>query len=435
MDSDDTIDERNGRRLREIAHGQHSPSVLGYVMQVHCPGPPAHGQVDCTVVDHVKLVRNLPGLKFDGRIHEQVLPAIRQLGGEVAWTDVHVAHSGSDQTPAGRKRKQERDLRILHQELQERPEHPFTLFNLGMTYADMEEYARAAEYLRRSIAAAGEGESHLRKAYALLANCHVQQKQLERANQTIAEGRKRFPQDAELLFRFGILAHQEGRSQEAERAYLQLLGQRADRYFSSVDRGILGFKTRHNLAAVYQDQGRADLAELQWRCAVREMPKYRLGWRGLLDSLLRLRRLQTAAVEIEHLLLDADLRSTALLARAQLSEIRGQPDAAKQDLAAAVADFPDEIEPLEAFCRFHFEHGEPYEAKLALRELSTRLPNDGAVLHNLGTVNVRLGQYSAAVDAYRASLRVRPESESTSRELASALALAEQSPQRRALVG
>ena len=36
--------------------------------------------------------------------------------------------------PAGQEKKRERDLRILHLELAERPEHPFTLFNLGMTY-------------------------------------------------------------------------------------------------------------------------------------------------------------------------------------------------------------------------------------------------------------------------------------------------------------
>ena len=67
-----------------------------------------------TVVDHVKLFRNRPDLRFDRRIHEQILPAIRAAGGEVAWTDLYVVHSGSDQSPAGQEKKLERDLRILH---------------------------------------------------------------------------------------------------------------------------------------------------------------------------------------------------------------------------------------------------------------------------------------------------------------------------------
>jgi regulator of sirC expression with transglutaminase-like and TPR domain len=34
------------------------------------------------------------------------------------------------------------------------------------------------------------------------------------------------------------------------------------------------------------------------------------------------------------------------------------------------------------------------------------LPNDGSVLHNRGAVNMQLGQYSAAVEAYEGSLSV-----------------------------
>ena len=58
-----------------------------------------------TVVDHVKLFRNRPDLRFDGRIHEQILPAIRRVGGEVAWTDLYVVHSGSDHEPGGSRRE------------------------------------------------------------------------------------------------------------------------------------------------------------------------------------------------------------------------------------------------------------------------------------------------------------------------------------------
>ena len=38
-----------------------------------------------TVVDHVRLFRNLPQIRWSYRVHEQVLPAVRQAGGEVRW--------------------------------------------------------------------------------------------------------------------------------------------------------------------------------------------------------------------------------------------------------------------------------------------------------------------------------------------------------------
>jgi glycosyltransferase involved in cell wall biosynthesis len=74
----------NGRKLRNLVDSQHKSELIAYVAQVHCPheqdGP------DYTAVDHVKLFRNLPELRFEGRIHEQILPAVNRLGGTVAWT-------------------------------------------------------------------------------------------------------------------------------------------------------------------------------------------------------------------------------------------------------------------------------------------------------------------------------------------------------------
>jgi len=175
MDSDDTIDAGCGRRLRQLALGDAAASLLGYVVQVHCPGGREDGALDVTTVDHVKLIRNRPDLRFEGRIHEQVLPAIRRAGGEVAWTDLYVVHSGSDPSPEAQERKRRRDFRLLRLELEERPEHTFTLFNLGMTCADAGRYGEAADFLTRSIARSGPHDSHLRKAYALLMFAQMQQ--------------------------------------------------------------------------------------------------------------------------------------------------------------------------------------------------------------------------------------------------------------------
>ena len=167
MDSDDTIDTENGQKLRALADRPLGDAPMAHVMQVHCPGPQRDSS-DVTIVDHVKMFRNLPELRFEGRIHEQVLPAVRRLGGEVAWSDVFVVHSGSDQSPEGRREKQQRDLRLLELELADRPDHPFALFNLGMTYHDMEDHERAVTSLQNSLVVSGSMESHVRKVYGLL---------------------------------------------------------------------------------------------------------------------------------------------------------------------------------------------------------------------------------------------------------------------------
>ena len=68
-------------------------------------------------------------------------------------------------------------------------------------------------------------------------------------------------------------------------AYRDVLANREERHFSSVDRGIFGFKARQNLAVVYTELGEAAAALEQWRLVVREVPGYRAGWRGLCQIL------------------------------------------------------------------------------------------------------------------------------------------------------
>ncbi len=421
MDSDDTITPECARKLRELAYGETDRSILGYVVQVHCPGGGEGGDLDVTAVDHVKLIRNRPSLRFEGRIHEQILPAIRREGGEVAWTDLYVVHSGSDQSVEAQERKRQRDLRILGQELKERPEHPFTLFNLGMTYADGGHYEEAAGYLERSILRSGEGDSHLRKAYALLAYSRMQSGGWEEGLQVCQDGLARFPEDDELRFRLGVALHQLGRLAEAERAYLDVLEVHEPRHFTSVDRGLRGFKAYQNLAVVYTEMGELAKAERQWRQVVREVPHYRTGWRGLGDVLLQRGKLDEATATADQLSRDEATRVEGMLLKGRLAAARGDVAGARREFEAASSAAPNDPEPWRALSQLLFEQGRPGDAERSLRELVRLDPEDGSAHHNLGTTYLQSGRFREATASYRESVRCRPGSAVTHLHLGYAL--------------
>jgi pentatricopeptide repeat protein len=428
MDSDDTISEECGRELRELADGPHPENVLGYIMQVHCPGPDEEGHRDVTVVDHVKLIRNHPDLRFDGRIHEQILPAIRRASGDVAWTDIYVVHSGSDHSPAGSQKKLERDLRILHRELEERPEHPFVLFNLGMTYADAERYDEAIGYLTRCVRVSKTEESHLRKAYALLISSLCQADRHDEAWELCQRARGVYPEDKELLFRCAMLHHYFGRLPEAEATYLRVLTGSEERHFTSVDRELAGNKARHNLAIVYDDMGRFDEAEQQWRQIVQHDPAYTAAWRGLGEMLLKQGKDDEVGAIVGRLVSRPETRSTGRMLEARLSAHRGDYTAARRALETALRDSPESIDPLQELCRLMFEHGAPDEAEAVLRQLIRREPGDAAAWHNLGTVVCQLGRFDEAAGAYRRSLELRPRHEPTIRQLEYVTSRSQRSP-------
>jgi GT2 family glycosyltransferase/tetratricopeptide (TPR) repeat protein/2-polyprenyl-3-methyl-5-hydroxy-6-metoxy-1,4-benzoquinol methylase len=421
MDSDDTIDAGCGRKLRELAYGTADPSLLGYVVQVHCPGPNDDGVVDVTAVDHVKLVRNRPDLRFEGRIHEQILPALRRAGGDVAWTDLYVVHSGSDQSLAAQERKRQRDLRLLELELQDRPEHTFTLFNLGMTHADAGRYEEAAGFLTRSIARSGPNDSHLRKAYALLMFAQMQTGRRDEARATCRRGRALFPDDIELRFREGVLLHDTGYLAEAERAYMGVLNNHEERHFASLDRGIKGFKSLQNLAVLYTDMGRFAEAERVWREVIRQVPTYRAGWRGLGDALLRQNKGAEALALAEELIRSDQRRAEGCLLKSRVAAARGDVAGARTGLEAVVREKPGDLDVRRMLCHLLFEHGTNAEAEHAIGELVHLDPSDASAFHNLGTIYLRTHRYAEAQRAYRESLRLRPASAITHLNLGYAL--------------
>ena len=421
MDSDDTVPEDCGRKLRALADGEHKPNTLGYVMQVHCP---RHDDPDdLTVVDHVKMFRNRPDLRFEHRIHEQILPAIRRSGGEVAFTDIYVVHSGSDQTPEGRKRKLERDYRLLQLDLRERPDHPFVLFNLGMTYDDDDRPEEAIQYLTRCLTVSQPGESHVRKAYALLVSAFSKTERFDEAEIMCRRGLELFPEDRELLFRRAMLSHHAGRLDEAETTYRRLLNGHAERCFQSIDAGITGYKARHNLAVVLDERGDAEQAERQWRMIVAERPNYRAGWSGLGECLLKQDRLN-AADEVAAALCGCEsgsLTSLGRIIKAKVARRRGADIEAASLLHSAVEESPDDPDPKHELARLCFETGTAAESEPLLRDLARLTPDDPSVWHNLGMLYLHSGRAKEAAMALRKSLQLRPRSPATEELLGAAM--------------
>ena len=413
MDSDDTIDEVNGQNLRDLVSRNHPPNVMGYVMQVHCPSHGEEGLHDVTMVDHVKLFRNHPKIRFEGRIHEQILQPIRALNGDVVFTDIFVTHSGSDNSPEGRIRKRKRDLAILAKDLEERPEHPFVLFNLGMTYFDAQEFGKAIGFIERSLSRASPTESHVRKAYAFLVGAYCQLNRFEEARSIVEKALVLLPNDAELTFRQAIIHQHFGWLRQAESCYLKLLEPKGERHFDSVDIGIHSFKTRHNLARVYDEMGAVDKAIEQWHKITVESPFYWIGWRGLVDCLVTHSRLDEAeqvVVRIKDLKHPPHhyLRMEAVIAEARIHIVRGEMTSARSLLESGIKEFPKGVDLLRELSRLLFEHFDPAEACDAQERLVRMTPDDPSALHNLGTNYCRLERWKDALAPLEKASNLRP---------------------------
>ncbi len=155
LDADDLIEPPQRAKLEELLGQLRTGGPMpAFVVRCACdPGPDGAG--GDTVVDHIRLFPLIEGVRWTYRMHEQILPALKRAGIPVEWTDITVRHTGYADR-ALRFRKLDRDCRILREELAERPDDPFTLFNLGSIAIEKSEWNEALGYLKRSLRAVAE---------------------------------------------------------------------------------------------------------------------------------------------------------------------------------------------------------------------------------------------------------------------------------------
>ena len=222
LDADDVIEPPERAKLEDLlGRLRVSAKPHAYVVRCACdPGP--NGEGGDTIVDHIRLFPVIEGVRWTYRVHEQILPALKRAGVPVEWTKITVRHTGYADR-ALRARKLDRDSRILREELAERPDDPFTLFNLGSIAIERTRWNEALGYLQRSLARSAPTDSITRKLFALIARAHQMRGDFPAAIKTCSEGLSFDAEDGELWFRKAVVHRHAGQPGEAEECWRRIL--------------------------------------------------------------------------------------------------------------------------------------------------------------------------------------------------------------------
>ena len=383
LDADDRLDEDNRRKLRALFNRLNGENAA-YSMKCLCLPDQQTGTI--TAVDHIRLFRNHPSIRFEYRVHEQILAAVRRAGSEIRFTDVAVHHTGyCDQ--ALRRRKLERDLRLLNLDQAERPDDPFTLFNLGSVYQELGRHAEAIPRLRRSLEHSVPADSITHKLYALIAVCHRALGQVSDALAVCQEGRQHYPDDIELLFVEGILRGELGDQKAAAACLERALTVQPPPQFGSVDAGLRGYKGRHNLAVVYHKQGRDAEAEPQWRAAVAERPDFLPSWIGLGELYLAHGRWGDFEEVLQRLDADPHAAFEGEVMRARGHMARKEFGPALGLLRRVTSQYPRAVWPRVILSHALLQEGKDLAAaEEVLRDVLTLDPGHSEARHNLNLV-------------------------------------------------
>ncbi len=383
LDADDRIDEENRAKLREL-FARLGDENVAYVLKIR--SATGKDTKSARVLDQVRLFRNHPYIRWRYRVHEQILPAVGQWGGQSRWTDIVIDHTGY-QDETFRQRKLQRNLRLLELEVKEQPDDAFTLFNLGRSYLDLGRTAEALPIFQRSLERSGRNLSIVRKLYALLTQAHWQLKQSGDALAICKEGLTRFPDDAELLFQQSLLLREKKDWAGTEASLQRLLDSKPGEYFDLVDAGMRTYKAQQQLAEVYQQQGRKQEAETAWRAALQSRPDWMPALRGLAEIYLEQKRWGELDEMVRQMNNQSPNSADVALLQGRVHLAKDEYPAARKTFEELIRKIPDAIQPRVLLTHALIREAKDWPAaEQALREVLARDPKHAETRHNLAVL-------------------------------------------------
>jgi FkbM family methyltransferase len=171
------------------------------------------------------------------------------------------------------------------------------------------------------------------------------------------------------------------------------VGGREGEHFASVDAGLRGYKARHNLAVLCQEQGRYPEAEAHWRAALADRPDYVPAWVGLADVLLAQRRRPEAEAIVARLRAAAPTRPDGDLLHARILLARQDFGGARAGLEALIAAQPRALPPRVLLSHVLLQAGADVgAAERALRDVLALAPDHAEARQNLAVLLRRRGR-------------------------------------------
>jgi tetratricopeptide (TPR) repeat protein len=240
LDADEVLIPEDAERLRALTG--HVWREAMYLVETSFAGEEGDGSA--MVNTAMRVFRNRPQYRFEGRLHEQIAHSLPLYApGRLEQTSVRVEHYGYLGAVRNAKDKSRRNIELLREQEREGVSSPFQSFNLGTEYAVLGDHRTAlAEFERAWEMAKRQGQADrdfmptlFLRMVTGLQECGRLEEAIERAH----EGQSLFPGFTDLVYAEGLVARELGRSEQATECWNRCLemGDGPARYGSSIGAG------------------------------------------------------------------------------------------------------------------------------------------------------------------------------------------------------
>jgi tetratricopeptide (TPR) repeat protein len=213
LDADEELEAASRPRLQALLHESSADGLRLRVRSLLPPHDPQQYEDDWIV----RLFRQGPGLRYEGRLHEQIRPSIEQRGGRILNADLTILHHGYAQPTAQGTDRRHRNLAQLDRMLAAAPDDPYLHYQRGATLHALGQQAAAAAALRQALAlgAAGLGGGVRIRLYRRLAQLALAAEEYPAALQHATAGLAQEPDDLLCLWVAALARMFQGEAAEA----------------------------------------------------------------------------------------------------------------------------------------------------------------------------------------------------------------------------
>jgi tetratricopeptide (TPR) repeat protein len=276
LDADEHLTPESGAELRAQLGKTWREGF--YFVETNFTGGEGSGEA----VQHLalRLWRNRPEYRFEGRIHEQKTHAMpNYLPERFEETAVTILHYGYLKSRIAAREKSQRNIELLEAEAADRGLNAFGAFNLGTEYVVAGEPERALEYLERAWKLVRREPRWALEPYApmLVARLGAMRREsgdLEGTRALVAEGLGAWPDFTDLEFKLALCAVDErdwATAEEHTRRCLEL-GDAPAAYSGTVGTGT--YLSLALLGQLREAQGDGAGAEEWYRRSLAEYPRF-----------------------------------------------------------------------------------------------------------------------------------------------------------------
>jgi tetratricopeptide (TPR) repeat protein len=279
-------------------------------------------------VARLRLLPNLPGIRFVGRVQETPIQSLAALERTVQLSNLTLHRGIREHDPQHKRERALRDLRLLDQEILAHGQQPRLLNALAECHAVLENPQAARKYYSVAVRSAAGGSTEMLEAYYGLLTS-IDNSQHDERMQTCLDALAVFPFDAQLLCAMGSYLQACGRIDLAARAYETAVrfGQVNPETWHLLDVAEVAALCLNTLC---QLQGDDEKARQMLRETLDRIPHSVRLRRCLIDMEVKYGRVLEALSQIERLPKDFPLRE------AYRTAVRGACQAARKNWTTAL---------------------------------------------------------------------------------------------------